>query len=221
MIRPLGVMRNQNPIGSSTTAGGLADACCISSIRPSPTKRAMTSATERASTEPWVSRTCGRIWWSDASLPQVRDRFPVYPGRFPSRVGHARRGQPVGQSEQLPGHGPDGPDLLGRLAAVVEPTHAGDDGVLGTVESSAPAIERFPRWCPHGPAPRDVSEGNNLICVLGEGVGANLGCVTTSRARLTDGLAVPRRHGLPSGRSPPHDTRVSAHFHDLGCRAAA
>ncbi len=128
----------------------------------------------------------------EAVLQQVPDRLPVNPGRFHSDMAHPFGLQPVGQFQQLLGHGAVGTGVLMHLA-FVEAAHRGDDGLFVNIKSSTAGIEDVHGFSPGNAPPEDSDGSSNLLCVLAWATRQQSRVRSAVRVRLTRGLVAPSK----------------------------
>jgi hypothetical protein len=81
----------------------------------------------------------------ESRLQEVGHRLPVDARRFHGDLGHPASDHPVGQAQQIHGHGPKGTDLLIDPAVGSQPPDAGADGPVGDVQSGAAGDDDLPR----------------------------------------------------------------------------
>jgi hypothetical protein len=75
-------------------------------------------------------------------------------------MGHALFGQPVGQDQQLAGHGAEGPGQITDTALGLDPSHTGHYGRLVDVESGTTAVDRLHgRLRKRDPTSEDIERG--------------------------------------------------------------
>jgi hypothetical protein len=77
----------------------------------------------------------------ESTLEQVPDRLPGDAGGLHGEVADPPLGQPVGQLEEVGGHGGEGADLAGDLAAGPDRADAGDDGLLVDIQAGAAGMK--------------------------------------------------------------------------------
>ena len=81
----------------------------------------------------------------EVAFQEVEDRLPVDPGRFHGDVADAFGLEPVGQRQQVGGHGAEGADLGADGAIGTDAADAGDDGLLVDVQPGAAIMKGFHR----------------------------------------------------------------------------
>src|SRR5262249_2719772 len=132
-------------------------------------------------------------------------------------------GKPVGQGGQVARTGPEVAYLLTGVARRVDPTHAGDDGLLVDVKSGAATVEDVHDG-PPGSAPpwRASNEGTIYPACSPASGGDSFRFVATPRSHCSAGSKHQATTGLRPGPKPQAKVRgADPSFIVSGCRAAA
>ena len=138
-----------------------------------------------------------------ATFQDVEDRLPVHAGRFHGGLADALFLQPVGQGQQLGGHGGEGANLGADGPVGADAADAGDDGLLVHVQAGATVVHEV-----HGEHSDGVpSRWGDLV----RGA-ASSSCSPASGGRQGGvRLGVEPRSGPSSFAGFPHQTQERPH----------